>query len=558
MILVIVSLFAFQATAQIRNYVGIVRGDYSPEMVSFLEEYRDNLKENGYTTYAKYVDAYLKGGFGSGFVYVDSDGTNYIITNRHVVSDSASASIEFEDAETGSKTKYENLSIFATDDDIDIAVLKFADGKNPFKTGLSLSSVKVSDGEEVWSAGFPGLGGEPMWQLGKGVITNASSRIKELLDPSISTLYQHSAEIDSGNSGGPLLVKSNSAAGYDVVGINTWKAFYRQNTNYSIPSKVVKDFIDKKVNAGEEDSEKLLKEKTNKLVSKFNDSSEDFTVLAPFISKRAAEKNGKKSLEGVLKYSSTSVRNVVLAAFENSPIEGFRYALASEYWKKYALTDEDVQKYNDITYAKNGNNVTATLVRDENNKKTVINWVEESGIWRIESMSFEGDAVESEESKKEKKSSKSKASISPSYTFAINGGGVVNLDQGGFGASAGMQIFFGDLYGLLLGYEYHPYKPMDVNFNIIDYGVALRIPIDLGSVSLEPVANVSFLSGFGNSRMFLGYKAEAGLQGVWIKNTTMPGLGVTFGINRMEEFMSDYARLHLKNMYIKVYGMVAF
>lgn len=129
MILVIVSLFAFQATAQIRNYVGIVRGDYSPEMVSFLEEYRDNLKENGYTTYAKYVDAYLKGGFGSGFVYVDSDGTNYIITNRHVVSDSASASIEFEDAETGSKTKYENLSIFATDDDIDIAVLKFADGK---------------------------------------------------------------------------------------------------------------------------------------------------------------------------------------------------------------------------------------------------------------------------------------------------------------------------------------------------------------------------------------------------------------------------------------------
>ena len=36
---------------------------------------------------------------------------------------------------------------------------------------------------------------------------------------------------------------ANYAAGYAVVGINTWKAFYRQNTNFAIPAKVIKNFI---------------------------------------------------------------------------------------------------------------------------------------------------------------------------------------------------------------------------------------------------------------------------------------------------------------------------
>lgn len=67
-------------------------------------------------------------------------------------------------------------------------------------------SFENEDGTEVWSAGFPGLGGKPMWQLGKGTITNASAKIKELIAPNISTIIQHSAEVDAGNSGGPLLL----------------------------------------------------------------------------------------------------------------------------------------------------------------------------------------------------------------------------------------------------------------------------------------------------------------------------------------------------------------
>jgi serine protease Do len=96
--------------AQVKNYVCVVREQYYPSHIEFLEELRDSLKKRGYSTYSEYVDSYLKGGFGSGFLYVDKDGKNYIVTNRHVVSQAASASVEFENAD-GSLTKYEGLKV---------------------------------------------------------------------------------------------------------------------------------------------------------------------------------------------------------------------------------------------------------------------------------------------------------------------------------------------------------------------------------------------------------------------------------------------------------------
>ena len=96
-------------TAQVKNSVCVVRQQYYPSHVEFLEDLRDSLKKRGYSSYAEYVDGYLKGGFGSGFVYVDKDGTNYIITNRHVVSQAASASVEFENTDGSSSKFFESI-----------------------------------------------------------------------------------------------------------------------------------------------------------------------------------------------------------------------------------------------------------------------------------------------------------------------------------------------------------------------------------------------------------------------------------------------------------------
>jgi len=205
-LLSILIINVFSAYAQIRDLVGVVRPDINPQVVTFLKDFQSELKAKSYTSYANEIDNYLAGSFGSGFIYVDADGNNYVVTNRHVVGESKTASIEFENPETGAVTKFENLTIAAFDDEIDVAILSFASGAKPFKKGLSFATEKVTDGMEVYSAGFPGLGGKPLWQFGKGTVTNSSARIKELINPEISVLIQHSAEVDAGNSGGPLLI----------------------------------------------------------------------------------------------------------------------------------------------------------------------------------------------------------------------------------------------------------------------------------------------------------------------------------------------------------------
>lgn len=505
--------FAASLSAQVKNYVGIVREKYYPAHEEFLKELAASLKGRGYASYSEYVDAYLKGGFGSGFVYVDKDGTNYVITNRHVVSQAASASIEFEN-ENGSTTKYENLSVVITDDDIDIAILKFEGNAKPFKAGLTLSSAKVTDGQNVCSAGFPGLGDDPVWQFGKGSVTNASARIKDLIDPSISTVIQHSAQIDAGNSGGPLLIESKAAAaGYEVVGINTWKAAGRDSTNFSIPAKLALDLIEKAKKAADENAVKA--DRAAKFKAALTDSANDYTSIVKFISYDYAAANGENEFDEILRHGSTKIRNRVVAEFAFDPIEGLRYAVA------YNL-------YNDYS----GENAT-----EENLSKVV--WSKEHGLFRIASVNEDKKSKKSASKTSSKTSSKSASSGSKKsskkkkgtfdvsfeglenpYNFAIGGGILPNIGKSedkvdlGTNYAVYAEFFPGDfgMFGTLIEYENE--KIGDDSLNLFGAGVQLRIPLNFNFISICPKADAGFKIAFGDVRDFRIF-ADAGLVAVF-------------------------------------------
>lgn len=496
------------ANAQVKNYVGIVRQKYYPAHETFLKDLADSLNQRGYTTYSEYVNEYLKGGFGSGFVYVDGNGTNYVVTNRHVVSQAASASIEFEN-EDGSTRKYENLSVLITDDDIDLAVLKFEENAKPFKSGLTFSSARLSDGQNVVSAGFPGLGNEPVWQFGKGSVTNASARIKDLIDPAISTVIQHSAQIDGGNSGGPLLIESKAAAsGYEVVGINTWKAVGRDSTNFSIPARLALDLIEKSKKAANDGEEKAARSK--KFKAAITEEGNDYTSIVKFISYDYASKNGEAEFEDILRHGSTKVRNRVIAEFSFNPIEGLRYALA------YSL-------YNDYS----GENAT-----EENLSK--IEWTKEHGLFRIASAGEDKNAKKaSAGSSKSKKAADSKSKKSSSkkelssvsfeglekpYSLALYAGGILPLEndgentkmKGGFDFSA--DFFPGDngIFGLF--FEYSGTSLEVEKFNAVGAGAEIRLPFNFGLFAFCPKAAAGIQLSSGEtkvSRFFWEAGAEA-------------------------------------------------
>ena len=290
-----------------KDFVCLVTGKLSEGNRQLLQQYQEKMSSSGYKDLAEYIGHFLEDSFGSGFVYYSADGKPFIVTNRHVVSEYDTVTVSFEN-EDGSVSEFKNLNIFAMDENVDVAIISLPE--NFTRPGLELDTSGLHDGDEVYSAGFPGLGDEPLWQLGKGIVSNSKARIKELLDPAISTLIQHTAEIDGGNSGGPLLIRNEkSASGYTVVGINTWKAVFRQNTNYAIPAKVVADFVEKNASGSaviNRDS------RVNALVDTVMKDVDSFHEVTRFISKKMIADFGYEALKSVLERAPNEVRSYVV------------------------------------------------------------------------------------------------------------------------------------------------------------------------------------------------------------------------------------------------------
>ena len=516
------------AFAQVKSYIGVVRQQYYSEYVDMFKKMSKELKDEGYNTYSKSIDGYLEGGFGSGFVWVAKDGTNYVITNRHVVAQAETASVEFEDDATGEITKFEGLKVIATDDDIDIAILAFKDGEKPFKKGLELSQKALTDGQEVWSAGFPGLGNDPVWQFGKGTVTNARARIKELLDPEVSTIIQHSAQVDSGNSGGPLLIASGKD--YLVVGINTWKASYRDSTNFAIPASVIQKMLDglsaTKTNSAEDRAFKLAKA--------LGDSSQSFTSIVNFISYHKASVEGQKELESILRFAPTSVRSTISEMFSYNPAEGLRYACAYQLFKKYGSTEDKTYSYKTEVTDSSDEKMTITFTSGEGEdaKSFETAWIKEHGLWRLDST--EKAEEESDDKKKEKKKDNSSSAIRFKGLETIDTAWLkfgYEFPLSNQGKSFGGEfIYFAD--GTVFGVSLGAYKLNDGTNSKFGYqmGALLRIPLNFDLFVLSPYAEAAVAGAVARDfKPMSNVVYELGVNVTFDTSFSFyPGLGIAF------------------------------
>lgn len=521
--------------AQVKSYIGVVRQQYYSEYVDMFKKMSKELKDEGYNTYSKSIDGYLEGGFGSGFVWVAKDGTNYVITNRHVVAQAETASVEFEDDATGEITKYEGLKVIATDDDIDIAILAFKDGEKPFKKGLELSQKALTDGQEVWSAGFPGLGNDPVWQFGKGTVTNARARIKELLDPEVSTIIQHSAQVDSGNSGGPLLIASGKD--YLVVGINTWKASYRDSTNFAIPASVIQKMLDGLSNSQTSSAE----DRAFKLAKALGDSSQSFTSIVNFISYHKASVEGQKELESVLRFAPTSARSTISEIFSYNPAEGLRYACAYQLFKKYGSTEDKTYSYKTEVTDSSDEKMTISFTSGEGEDAKTFEtaWIKEHGLWRLDST--EKAEEENDDKKKEKKSGSGKGisfeglTTPETMVVRINFELPMSGQKNAFGGE--LQYFTSEVFGLGLGVTQIS-NPVETKFGFGLLAIG-KLPLSFNKFIISPYVEGGYdMAGLGTFDMQISIFYEAGLDLTFdFGSTVYPGLGVAYRGRKFLEFM---------------------
>jgi len=377
-----VSIFAQQAAPGIRDYVGLINQSYHPGIVSYFEKAKKEYEKQRETDIVKAIDIFLGGGFGSGFLYNDARGNFYVITNNHVIAQAHTVSITFERVD-GTKTRLDNLKIIATDEEDDLALLLIPASERPLVTrGLTFLTRDVNEGEDVFTAGFPGLGITPIWQFGRGMVSNASARFPRSINDNtmMGPFIQHTAQVDAGNSGGPLLVtQQNAPSGYAVAGINTLKAIGRQAANYSVPISKVQAFINNALNPRPETFREALDERLTKFIEGMSGNTAVYEHIAEFLSAECIGENAEFAFEEMLENANRTVVRSFIDKSREDLVSAMGIAIAWTIENSVRGGGALRTSLKEVT----GSGEEYTVVFVINNKDVSSTWIREYGNWRI-------------------------------------------------------------------------------------------------------------------------------------------------------------------------------
>ena len=166
---------------------------------------------------------------GTGFALKDG----YIVTNNHVVD--GAKSVKVQGIRGVFNTEY-SADVVATDKNNDLAIIKINDTRfNGFGTIPYRIKTQVSEvGEDVFVLGYPltsTMGDEI--KLTTGVISSRTGFQGDV------SLYQISAPIQPGNSGGPLFDGSGN-----IVGIVNAKHTGAENVGYAIKTSYLNNLVE--------------------------------------------------------------------------------------------------------------------------------------------------------------------------------------------------------------------------------------------------------------------------------------------------------------------------
>jgi len=518
------SVFSQQGASGLRDYVGLINQSYHPGVVAIFENLKEDFQKQGDTDAVKSIDIFLSGAFGSGFLYSDAGGNIYVITNNHVVAQSYTLSITFESAD-GTKRKYENLRIIAVDEEKDLAILAFPDGEKPSGRGLTFLDRAVEEGEDVYSAGFPGLGITPVWQFGRGMVSNAAARFPKSIDDEtlIGPFIQHTAQVDAGNSGGPLLIaRSGVQGGYAVVGINTLSGTYRQAANYAVPASVVLEFINRALNQKPDAFRAELDARLEEFMEGLKGNNVVYPHIAEFLSSICVGENAEFAIDELSKKGTVGARRAFNEKCRESIVGAMGYAIAwtiETEMRSGAAINASVKQVE-------GSGEEYTVVFTISNKEFSSVWVREYGNWRIKTFgsSASGDQSRVEQIQTQRREAAASRpsggnsffSLDTSFQVSIGYAAVFDRAPAALYASIDFLSFFGAQF-LYAGSD----------FWVIGGFVSLRFDIPAGEFNFIPYVRLGADLLYHKIYPDIYWMAQGGLK---VKTSYVPGLFVDAGL----------------------------
>ena len=205
-----------------------------PSVVSITNTIK--YQQNGFSLYGQ-GQTQEAAASGSGVIIGENENELLIVTNKHVVEDSTSLSVQFVDG------KSYDAKIKGTDSDADLAVIAVPLDSISAETRKSISTATFGDSDAL-SVGDQVVAIGNALGYGQSVTTgiiSAKDRDIQTENGSETGLLQTDAAINPGNSGGALLNMQG-----ELIGINVAK--YSDTTvegmGYSIPAKKVQEIVE--------------------------------------------------------------------------------------------------------------------------------------------------------------------------------------------------------------------------------------------------------------------------------------------------------------------------
>ncbi|MDQ2966365.1 MAG: trypsin-like peptidase domain-containing protein [Chloroflexota bacterium] len=176
-------------------------------------------------TDASAIGGVIPEGVGSGVIY---DSRGWILTNRHVVADSKSLTVELKDGREFAGT------VYGIDTLTDLAIVKI--------DATDLPAAPIGDSGALRVGQLTIAIGSPLGTYSNTVtsgIVSATGRRIQVQDGTIITnLIQTDAAINPGNSGGPLIDSVGN-----VIGINTAVALDSNGIGFAIPINIARPIM---------------------------------------------------------------------------------------------------------------------------------------------------------------------------------------------------------------------------------------------------------------------------------------------------------------------------
>lgn len=386
--------------ADIIDYVAIVRpvpGEGAAETYTSVANWLENSRNSELAESFEFISE--NSGFGSGFLIRGKDDKLYLITNFHVISQSDYASVEFQD-HNGNSTLIEDCPVVSADENLDLAILLIDEEKTELELkGLSVDTELQLEGTEVWTAGFPGFGADPLWQLAKGSVTNRKARTSELKVNGLDYVIQHSSIIDSGSSGGPLLLSNDKIdGGYAVIGVNTWSARGRDNTYFSIPAVNLVSFLETVPDALTAEShidilKSSLEDEVKQFSIEFSLNDDDYQSHRRFFSHDFILEKGWDSYLAFRKTMSDSERDDWdHYFFYVSPFNAMKESLYNDV-RAYFLGESESRNIRSLRcgeiFSTDSGTFQSSVVFSVNGEDVESTWVVEQGKWRISKLDID-------------------------------------------------------------------------------------------------------------------------------------------------------------------------